>query len=324
MPRSRDRLRPSFPENARATNLKGVYTFEPPPQDFNPLTASDVLLRKYRLPLRPDPDKSPQALRAWKRAFNQPLGQFIQPVFQVVPMRRPQWDLTQAWNSIETWAGCTLSGSNWQSVWASWTIPALIPPANQGSQTEWSCSTWVGINASPSLLQVGTTQSISADGKATCIAWGEWDIANVFTAADAQQPVPFPPGRHQSQTMPVNANDTIEVQLVYAPTENLGTYIFNNITQSKWTSWIIPANASSFQGNTIAWILETPVDQTSGATTDLPDFGTVTFLNCGGCTSDKSVGGDPQNGSITTISNNGIPLTSEFLGDSSVTINYLS
>jgi hypothetical protein len=125
--------------------------------------------------------------------------------------------------------------------------------------------------------------------------------------------------------MPLAINDNVEVHLLYNNLENYATYIFNNITQSAWTSWIIPANASQIQVAEIVWILEAPVTDTAGDIASLPDFGTVTFLNCGGCSSDKSVNGDPGNGGAPTyITQNGVQLTNVTLGDSTVTITYIA
>jgi hypothetical protein len=292
------------------------------PKGFDLTTASDALLRKYHLQ-RPDPDKAPQALRAWQRAFNKPIGQFIQPVFQYIPRRRPIFDPPEIFNTNLSWAGGRLSGE-WQSVYGRWTVPDLTPGA-PSSQPPWICSTWVGINAPPSLLQVGTTQSVDQYGGTSVSAWAEWDISNEFTAGDAPQPLPdfyyLTSGTLVHQTMPLAINDNVEVQLVY--TDDNASYIFNNITQKAWTSWSIPANASQIQVKEIVWILETPVIDPAGDLAPLPDFGTVTFLNCGGCSSDKSANGDPGNGGTTTnITNNGAPVTEVTLGDSTVTITY--
>jgi hypothetical protein len=326
MPRNRDRLKLPLPEDALETNIKGVYTFEPPPKGFDPTTAGNALLRKYHLPLRPDPDRTPQARRAWQRAFNKPLGRFVEPMFQFIPRQRPILD-RNIFNTNEDWAGGILSG-DWQSVYGRWTVPDLTPGA-PGSQSPWICSTWVGIFAPPSLLQVGTTQQVNQDGGSSVQAWAEWDVSNVFTGADSEKPLPdfhyLTSGTLVHQTMPLAINDNVEVQLVYNSAENYASYIFNNITQSAWTSWIIPANASQIQVADIVWILETPVINVAGDTASLPDFGTVTFLNCGGCSSDKSFNGDPGSGGApTNITQNGAQLTNVTLGDSTVTITYIA
>jgi Peptidase A4 family len=328
MPRYRDRLEPQPFKEALETNIKGVYTFEPPPEGFDPRTASNALLKKYHLPLRPDPDRTPQALRAWRRVFNKPLGKFIQPVFQFTPKRGPivsdPFAPPEIFNTGSAWAGGQLPG-NWQSVYGRWSVPDITPGAPT-SNPPWICSTWVGINAPPSLIQVGTTQSVDQNGGASVSAWAEWDISGSFTSADAAQPLPgfyyLNSGTLVHQTMPLEINDVVEVELIY--NSSGATYMFNNVTKSVWTSWIIPTNAEQIEVAEIVWILETPVIDMAGDLAALPDFGTVTFLNCGGCSADKSTNGTPGDGGTPTeITNNGAQLTDVNLGDSTVTITYI-
>jgi hypothetical protein len=54
-----------IPAHAVRSNLEGVYALPPPPEGFNPLTASNTTLRRYGIPPRPDPKRSPQGLQAW-------------------------------------------------------------------------------------------------------------------------------------------------------------------------------------------------------------------------------------------------------------------
>jgi Peptidase A4 family len=325
MPRDRDRFKLPPPRGAVETNINGVYTFEPPPRDFDPRTASNSLLTRYRLPLRPDPDKTPQALRAWRRVFDRPLGQFIRPVFEFTPRRVPVFDPPKIFNTNSAWAGGGLSG-DWQSVYGSWSVPNIIP-GTPTSNPPWICSTWVGIYAPPSLLQVGTTQSIDQNGGPTVSAWAEWDISGSFTSGDAAQPLPdfyyLNSGRLVNQTMPIGINDSVQVALLYNSSENYATYMFNNFSKQVWTSWSIPANASQIQVTQIVWILESPVVDTAGDLAPLPDFGTVTFSDCGGCSADKSTNGIPGDGGATTnIDINGAQLTNVTIANSTVTITY--
>jgi hypothetical protein len=57
----------------------------------------------------------------------------------------------------------------------------------------------------------------------------------------------------------------------------------------------------------------------------LPQFGSVTFTDCGGCSTDKLTEGDPQQGSGLNIEDaNGNPLTSVSAAPGTVTVTQLS
>jgi hypothetical protein len=331
MSRNRVRSNLSLPDNALPTNLEGVYALPPPPENFYPLTANNRILKMYGLPSRPDAKKNPQALRAWKRALSRPIGRFIQPVFTAVPevtrgRPRPRGP-GSTFNAGSTWAGCILSGNNWATVWARWTVPMVIPPANPGSQTEWQCSTWVGIDSSlpdNDILQAGTHQGIAGSGEVfvgTSYAWWEW-----FVDEKNAPPEQLITGRCGTN-FPIGFGDTVDV--LVGGSDQGGYIQFSNVSRSLYTAFAVPIPANAvFKGNFIEWILEQPLTQLAGATTKtrlpLPDFGTVTFHNAGGCSVEKE-NGNPQNGTTTTITDdNGDALTSEALGDSSVTINYAS
>jgi hypothetical protein len=315
-----DRSRPSIPENALRTNLKGVFTLGPPPAGFDPSIASNALLRKYGLPQRPDPDRHPLAWRAWKQAVSRPLGEFIHPVFVPLPWRSsPKPDPTKVWNASH-WAGGELSGS-WQSVWGTWTVPQVTVPANPGSQSLFACSCWVGIDTSPDILQVGTAQQISSAGATAYTPWFEWFM---------QEPnIENSPTQKTVQGITVDANQTVQVQLVYAPSYGQGTCIFSNFTTGKWTSFLIPNTGNAtFTGNTIEWIVEAPMYQATPSSqpvlATLPNFGSVTFSDSGGCSTDKLTEGNPQNGGgVNIVNSSGTALTSVSAGPGTITVTQL-
>jgi len=70
------------------------------------------------------------------RALGRPLGRFIHPVFAIGPQirrpprPRPNTDDSPTFNAASTWAGCVLSGNQWQSVYARWTVPTVLIPTN--------------------------------------------------------------------------------------------------------------------------------------------------------------------------------------------------
>jgi hypothetical protein len=327
MSHKKDRQGWSIPANALRTNLEGVYALPPPPEGFNPLTADNRILQMYGLPLRPDAKRNPQALRAWRRAFGQPLGRFVQPIF--TPIMRPGGRRGGAttYNAGSTWAGCILTGKNWATVWARWTVPAAIPPADAGQEIDCAYSAWIGVDSNPpdnDILQAGIHQGVT--GSATVYnqptsAWWEWYVDE--TNAPPEQPVKLPNGMN----LPVAAGDTVDVLVGGS---NQGGYIqFRNVSQNLYTAFSVPIPAhAQFKGDAIEWIVEQPLTLPAGASSPerlpLPDFGTITFTNCGGCTVEK-VNGNPVDGTKTTIiDGNGKALTSESLGDGTVSVSYLT
>jgi hypothetical protein len=319
-----------LPSNALRTNLEGVYALPPPPEGFRPLTADNRVLQMYGLPLRPDAKRNPQALRAWTRAMSQPLGRFVQPIFTAVPRPaspRPSPRGGTTYNTGSTWAGCTLAGKNWATVWARWTVPTAIPPPNPGSQTDWQYSAWIGLDSSNppdnDILQSGIQQEITGSGQlfvSTASAWWEWFVHE--NNAPGAQPIPYRNGMN----FPIGAGDTVDV--LVGGSDQGGYIQFQNVTRNLYTAFAVPIPAhAQFKGDSIEWIVEQPLTQPAGANyterLPLPDFGTITFNNCGGCSVEK-VSGNPQDGTKTTITdNNGNPLTSESLGDGTVSVSYL-
>jgi hypothetical protein len=136
-------------------------------------------------------------------------------------------------------------------------------------------------------------------------------------------------GRHRPFLKTVDANQTVQVQLVYAPSYNQGTCIFSNFTTGKWTSFLIPDVGNAiFTGNVIEWIVEAPMYQATPSSqptlATLPTFGSVTFSDCGGCSSDKRTEGDPDNGfGVNIVGSNGTPLTSVSAGPGTITVTQL-
>src|SRR5512136_257723 len=73
-------------QTSRITKIsKGfrIRTYELPPADFNPLTASARLLLHYGFPTRPDARTAPELRKLWDRAFSRSRT-WITPVFREV------------------------------------------------------------------------------------------------------------------------------------------------------------------------------------------------------------------------------------------------
>ena len=68
----------------RFPNGAVITTFEPPPADFDPLTADQSTLRNHGYPYRPS---EPAALARWKELLGKP-SRFIKPTIKRIPARR--------------------------------------------------------------------------------------------------------------------------------------------------------------------------------------------------------------------------------------------
>jgi hypothetical protein len=162
------------------------------------------------------------------------------------------------------WAGYALSGAEYTSVQASWTVPTARCDSGQSSMSAF----WVGLGGfSPNATgveQVGTTSNCDAKGSPSYFAWYE-----LFP-----QPAVF--------IGPVNPGDTINASVSFAD----GSYTLQLNDFS--------ATVEAAGDNTSAeWITEAPATctQTFSHCKPLPltDFGSVTFNGTNASTFDGAL-----------------------------------
>src|SRR5579871_901425 len=189
-----------------ATNIASVHTYAPPPQGFNPVTASAEDLATYGFPQRPDRQTAAQHYAAWERAMLAARNRWngdLKPVQASSKMRlaakpateaaAPATGPTQVWTYNWSGVAATNKLKKWNSaasfydVYSVFSVPTTQPPFGAGCASVYSYwqNSWVGIDgydgqvssAADTALQGGAlsySRCSSADANYQAfIGWGE-------------------------------------------------------------------------------------------------------------------------------------------------------
>lgn len=161
-----------------------------------------------------------------------------------------------AWTSTN-WSGYAVTGSNAQSVSASWIVPAST--CSHGP-AEFS-SFWVGIDgwSSGTVEQVGTDSDCSS-GRPVYYAWYEF----------------YPQPSYYAGTLTnLHPGDQITATVTYSG--NVFTATIKDVTSGgSYTTTFTPSTPAS--RSSVEWIAEAP--SSGKKILSLADFGTVAFTNC--------------------------------------------
>ena len=240
-----------------------------PPDGFDPRTASQLELRRYGLPQRPDPVIRPELAALWDEVFSRKLS-YIAPAFQpaqellpgIVRPERPRQNVTLShpyWSGGVTHAA---PGEVFGWVTGRWNVPDVAPPSDGAGN--WYSFAWIGIDGTNDVTQIGTVQRVSADSNGNlskqCYAVYEW----------------WPHTWQAVSNFPVSFGDTVSGLIcMLSPTE--AEYSMVNITAGVYTgfkTFSAPGNTSSVE-NQAEWILEHP--GVKDASAQLPNFGEIYF-----------------------------------------------
>jgi hypothetical protein len=281
-----------------------VRTYEPPPEDFDPIAASDRQLLHHGLPRRPDAKQEPEWRAAWEKALARPTS-WIVPEFQEVkgrshgaikpaprkklPTRTAAADLANATSG--NWSGAvdfSPKGKPYRWVAGQWTVPNPHAPGS-GS---FYASEWVGIDGwgSSDVLQAGTETEVIEVlwfTIASVYAWWEW----------------YPAGEVAITNLPVSAGDVMYCLICVNSTTSASVY-FSNQSAGISTSFTITApSGTTLQGNVAEWVVERPT--VGGSVASLTDYDVVYFDECqAGWVGGGSIGVDDLS-SATTITMTG-------------------
>jgi Peptidase A4 family len=285
-------------------------TFDPPPDGFDPQTASEENLLRYGFPRRPDPEREPHLMRLWQRAFAlAPRLQMIKAELEVDDIMKKR-NLPQGRGldfQPKGWAGvivptASLGFSPYEpanTVFAQWVVPRIYPVVGDPT-TPLRVGFWVGLDGSDStsyeLLQAGTAATITGNN-VSYWAWTEW-----FTS-EYQTP-------YQITNLQIQPGDLVSV-LVCAPQPGLGFVSMMNYRTRQAISVGVPRPGSDITsvGARAVWAVE-------GIDADLPAFVAQTFIDCTAGTQHHSFDLSPD-GIITNITgNNGNALTLTFISSS--------
>ncbi len=290
-------------------NGVSIRTYEPPPADFDPLTAPDSLLLRYGFPSRPDAQQFPELRKRWERELSHKMN-YIVPTFHVIegmthgPGRTSE---TGASGTSLNWSGCVVlvpsSGDSFQWIEGRWTVPNPYPSTSDGNW-DWA-SEWIGIdgwNGSGDVLQAGTeTDAIYTNGsiQRNCYAWWEW-----FHMGDS--------GAVSIDNFPVSPGDAIYCLLCVHSTTS-GSFFMRNVSSGDSTSFTVTAAPGvSLVGNCAEWIVERPTVLATNSLSSLADYSMVYFdesdsFRAGTSGSAKVVLGSGT--FLTMIDNNNTPLS---------------
>lgn len=286
----------------------GVQLFEPTPDGFEPLGASEAELQAYGYPRRPDSEAEPRRHQHWERSVSR--RSMVEPQFQAPPA-----DLARQSIDSGNWSGrlaFARDGDAVKEVSGQWTVPHAVLP--QADSSMYMCATWIGIDGSARLsqpgglsrmerrvlpgdvegphpvgaippnerssdvLQAGTTQAVwwgaSATGglqlslQTATFAWFQW----------------VPEGPQTITNVPVSPGDLMFCEITaLSPTQAAVNLV--NLTTNVSTAFMKSAQLSQHLiGECAEWILELPAGTYDGRPIQLPDFGAVYFDHCSALT----------------------------------------
>jgi hypothetical protein len=269
--------KPAIEEISHVTS-KGfrIRTYEPPPAEFNPLTAAPSLLLHHGFPARPDPKVLPQLDKAWEKKLSRPRT-WITPVFRELegrshgqalksgdrPLEKPT-ELAKIANATSSnWSGSVAfapAGRTFGWIEGEWTVPNPHAP----SLGSFYASEWIGIDGwgSPDVLQAGTETEILDIGiirTSQIYTWWEWYPSGEVAISN----LPVSPGDLMYCLICVNSNTTATV---YLTNESSGVSTHFSITAPAGT--VLTANSAE-------WVVERP--SVNGALTSLSDYKAVYF-----------------------------------------------
>ncbi len=272
--------------------------FPLPPEDFNPLTASEEELEHFGLPLEPDADRQPALNAFWRRMYKPPL-QFVPIEFAfkniakitAINHRQQALGLRTRGQNSPNWSGAYIKprdGQVFTEIWGQWQVPTPgVPSTAVVPGQYYRCSTWIGLDGQrryyqSSLPQIGTEQSIDdASNTREYSAWWQWWVrGQCYPAVD--------------MGLSINAGDLIMCNLRVLPSRNRVRFqLRNESTMSQAFDYgdaltlPIPLQVA---GATAEWITERPAIFCTDTLYEFPDYNTVLFSDCIAVTAPPSGG----------------------------------
>ncbi|HMA74041.1 MAG TPA: G1 family glutamic endopeptidase [Xanthobacteraceae bacterium] len=283
-----------------------VRTFEPPPADFDPLTATNSQLAQYGLPARPNPRTEPEFFQFWGLMLGSPLHVEIPEFPEKVPgTDDPPEDFllhqlyqlgagqrrdirTRHSENSRNWSGAYITphrpnrfvhiAGGWQVPEPS--LPAVVP---EDVQDEYRSSTWIGIGGQraypgSSLPQIGTSQFLTIGSSEPTIGvfWEWWVKGSVH---------PYPPvpilNFTKSAKRKIKADDEILASLTVQDGWNVLFHIKNQTT-GLFVTFLVspPSDPIVALGSTAEWIMERPTYFKKRDLYPLPRYTDIMFRYC--------------------------------------------
>jgi hypothetical protein len=266
-------------------------SFDPPPDGFDPLTASPDELRRHGFPPRPDRRIQPEQYAFWSRLFSRQLT-FVraqlsfQPPLYRLNHRAARAAATTRHQSSMNWSGGYITpkhGRMFTQVHGEWDVPMLLPPAGAPANAEYRCSTWIGLDGQrrylhSSLPQIGTSQFIElVNGQPTYTyqAWWQWWLRGHHNPVAVLHDLQVNPGDRILASIYVLDRTTVLALIMNATTGHI-TFVLGIAPQA--TMPHAPAQVQvMISGATAEWVTERPTVWLDDELYDLPDYDAVTF-----------------------------------------------
>ena len=276
---------------------RSVYPYELPPDDFDPLQATDRQLAEYGLPERWYADTEPRYLEFWREmvgptptgvarklvSYADPRAAEFPEVWQV-PMPRARFDHRE---NSQNWSGAYITPiprpNRFMVVAGSWTVPAAEPPGIVPSgvnptAAEYRSSTWIGIGghrAYNTMPQSGTSQFVTVNGATATTKFGAW----------WQWWVDGRPAHHRPNEIPtidVLAGDhMLAMIIIEAPSPGEAHFILANQRSGFLVAFKVRAPAYIEPlGSTAEWVHERPSEPITKRRFPLPKCSDVVFKHC--------------------------------------------
>lgn len=235
----------------------------------------------------------------WKIQTDDHPGQSSPGTGQTSPGTSPQTQplpFPDNQNTSHNWSGYAATGGTFTEVTGTWTVPQFSADNSPGID-----AAWVGIGGvrSRDLIQAGTQQTVSNNGRTQYEAWIEM-------LPRASRPVP----------LQVHSGDSITVNITEQSTNNWVIDFTNNTTgQTYQTTQTYTSTQSSAE-----WVEEAPSSGGRGSVLPLDNFGTIQFSNGSAVKDGQTVTiADAGGKAITMLGNNDQPIAvaSDLGGDGS-------
>jgi len=254
-----------------------VRTFVPPPEGFDPFTASSMDLERAGFPPLP---ADPHHLERYKRVFSHIKHKliYVEPTFRVNhdrfhgPRKRQP---TEGPETSPNWSGGVVyapAGQSFKWVGGDW----VVPDVNAPTQGQWYyCASWIGIDGdgSDDVFQAGVSCDVCRNVSQIMLniyPWWEW--------------WPGPEVQITNTTFGVSTGDMISMLVCSASGagSTTGTIFMSNRITGVWTFFQVTApGTTKLVGNSAEWIVEAPEWAQVGRTQSaMADYGQVFFDEC--------------------------------------------
>lgn len=217
-------------DQSSTTVLQGILSrtefSTPAPAGFDSLAASNAQLEKYGLPLRPNPQGSPQP--AWWVNAIENAKTPVQPQFEPLTTSDPPppsssiavatpSDQSAAKTSIN-WAGnIAINEDDYHAVNMTWTVPNVTGPSSGNAVSGIWDGLGAGYSTSGELMQAGTEQDVEG-GTPDYYVW--WEI--------------YPEYSQVRTNLSVEPGDVMYVNVQYNLSKNQASFYIENETSGQY------------------------------------------------------------------------------------------